>query len=1392
VSGEPPLVPLARLAGTTPHCGGGWDIHSAVLCASRPRVAEWFLTRNSPAVRLRITDIDDGSVRADHGLRFVPREARFSPSGSKLLIVGRGAGSWRDLTMLADSGKAVRLGDRGDTVLPGACDGEWRSRAEVLAGAWLDEDTALLAGRTGDQCWTARLHDMRRVTMVWARAPGADSAQDWAACADTGRAVFSVRSGDTDKVDVVDYSPVSGLRVGLSWHWLVPRPASMRLSADGERFAWSTGRNVPRAIHIGAQYNELRCPPYGYAGPVRAAEHVVVDGDLIVASDGNAFWACYETARGYRYCAPPVVVDGRVCDLVNRDGRFYLAVAGAGRPVPCSVYELTDPVVQLLACGAAEDRTWAGIRLAEHHPGPSSVEPLGQIARHADEEAGRVAIRAIAAVNTTESAAELARVVAGLADDWRQQAVADAAALADKDVLASSLAELLCWAEVDVRLGAARIASDARISADVAPQLFALLNDQDARVRHAAARAAGVQVGLPGVVHLLTRIHDQDADAREAVREALTGILTGSGLMTAGTVGGGDVWEELPGLVTGIVKTGRMDAGSASPDRGRRIVAAVTRALNRAGCAPLDTLNALEALARTGADGRKIALAIAAALAAEPLRDPQADARRLSGGAAIAVQAVRFAETAGGPGLRWRLAAMLGDYETRRAAAAGAEAPVILRRAAGHYAEAMSIIDAMWAELVEEDMLRGFFADKAALYDNAMWCSLRLGHDTAAYEILEKSKTRYLGDLIARRHSDPARRLEPSTRLFWQAARAPEGQVPAARGRFISGLETIVEPGRLSPARELPERFATLALLVQPNPNYSWATDMAAQIWRYAARLAAPGQEEAAAYPTGIKDYFAGVREALTTLRSALEVSADTGPGLGQYDNAVRADYEELGLYDGNDGYPWALTEYGGHLHSAVAGDPALARAVIDALLEVTGYATGELITVIRQDQAGIAAGDFSMPHVMTARIDAYAETHWKEVARIARGETAGIAEAIALLDLQPDTALIEFAVTNQGTVVFLTAGTSGLTITHPLDRRVCPEVTEKSLHERLSGEAGWLWCCHEATKPPHLRSKTEAWEKATDELADWLYTSLFQPILPWLKARAIRRLIVIPHRGLHMVPLGAWRPEGSRRYVIDDYDVSYAPSLTIRGTCDRRRDRSSGNTHLVSVCAGPTLTLAEARKAAEALRPDQHTPLAYGNADRSHWSGASPDATHTHYAGHARYLQDDPLSSYLELSDAKLTLGHLFDGTIPLPRARFTALSACETTMTDPGDPADEYLAVSAGFVFGGSPVVLSTLWTVENTAALLLSARFYQELAGRRPSSALARAQSWLREATNHAVTRELQRMLTDDLLSGERKSVENALRNFQSKSRYSKPFRHPVNWAAFIISGIDEPQP
>ena len=105
---------------------------------------------------------------------------------------------------------------------------------------------------------------------------------------------------------------------------------------------------------------------------------------------------------------------------------------------------------------------------------------------------------------------------------------------------------------------------------------------------------------------------------------------------------------------------------------------------------------------------------------------------------------------------------------------------------------------------------------------------------------------------------------------------------------------------------------------------------------------------------------------------------------------------------------------------------------LVNALTEVTGYLAGETVRAVStpgtsagRRTPGAAAGLVcsEMPQVDAGTLDAATEVHWQEITRIARGEVAGIAEAEQILSSAPDTALLEFALTRQGTAVFAVAG---------------------------------------------------------------------------------------------------------------------------------------------------------------------------------------------------------------------------------------------------------------------------------------------------------------------------------------------------------------------------------
>src|SRR5205085_319007 len=98
--------------------------------------------------------------------------------------------------------------------------------------------------------------------------------------------------------------------------------------------------------------------------------------------------------------------------------------------------------------------------------------------------------------------------------------------------------------------------------------------------------------------------------------------------------------------------------------------------------------------------------------------------------------------------------------------------------------------------------------------------------------------------------------------------------------------------------------------------------------------------------------------------------------------------------------------------------------------------------------------------------------------------------------------------------------------------------------------------------------------------------------------AAGVRRLVVVPNRGLHMVPLASWWQRVGRRrwYVVDEFEVCTAPSLTLLGICDERAGRREVSTDrtvlrplaLLDPTGDLPMTRLDALTLSPALTPDQ------------------------------------------------------------------------------------------------------------------------------------------------------------------------------------------------------------
>ena len=132
----------------------------------------------------------------------------------------------------------------------------------------------------------------------------------------------------------------------------------------------------------------------------------------------------------------------------------------------------------------------------------------------------------------------------------------------------------------------------------------------------------------------------------------------------------------------------------------------------------------------------------------------------------------------------------------------------------------------------------------------------------------------------------------------------------------------------------------------------------------------------------------------------------------------------------------------------------------------------------------------------------------------------------------------------------------------------------------------------------------------------------------------------------------------------------------------------------------------------------------------------------------HGQFDAIAPLKSSLSLANGRrLQLNDLLNHIVDIQGVRLFILSACQTAILDMRGARDEVRSLAAGVVQAGAGAVLASLWSVNDKATYLLMVRFAQEWFPRTnqepPAKALARAQHWLRTATN----RDLQKWYATD---------------------------------------------
>jgi CHAT domain-containing protein len=302
-------------------------------------------------------------------------------------------------------------------------------------------------------------------------------------------------------------------------------------------------------------------------------------------------------------------------------------------------------------------------------------------------------------------------------------------------------------------------------------------------------------------------------------------------------------------------------------------------------------------------------------------------------------------------------------------------------------------------------------------------------------------------------------------------------------------------------------------------------------------------------------------------------------------------------------------------------------------------------------------------------------------------------------------------------------------------------------------------------------------------------------------------RLILIPHRYLHLFPLHAL-PLANGDFLCDRFSsgVGYAPSCQLLQLAQKREQHRHEFTRILAIQNPtrtdlPVLTGTEVQleKICQHFDSDHSIVLREKEATEAALITEQMRSPHClHFCCHGSFDFGSPLKSALHLAesedklgaDADLTLGKIFE-KLNLDECRLVTFSACETGITDPTSISDEYVGLISAFLYAGSPSVVSTLWSVQQAATNLFMIEFYKnlkQLLPLKPGSvaiALNQTQKWLRTLTGEELRKivespEFQRHLDDN----KNKLFKELLERAKLK-RY--PFEKPYYWAAFVATGL-----
>jgi CHAT domain-containing protein len=330
------------------------------------------------------------------------------------------------------------------------------------------------------------------------------------------------------------------------------------------------------------------------------------------------------------------------------------------------------------------------------------------------------------------------------------------------------------------------------------------------------------------------------------------------------------------------------------------------------------------------------------------------------------------------------------------------------------------------------------------------------------------------------------------------------------------------------------------------------------------------------------------------------------------------------------------------------------------------------------------------------------------------------------------------------------------------------------------------FWQADHRTKPDD-----RVWLNALDDCAKWLGEAVMADLEKGLTGGQI---VIVATGALALLPLqAAWLPDfgkpGGRRYLVDSFEIRYAPSARVlirpkqQASADSFfgvADPQSPNTHALPYATSEIGIASSTFQDKQVLEWPQAIGLAVATA--------MTKAAVVHLCCHAYSNFKRPSDSAVALADGDvLSLWDLV--RMDFSNARLVILSACESGKIT-RSTADQMVSFASALLGAGARTVIATGWDINDPAASILMMRFYHSWRVQKISvaAALREAQQWMRDTTNNEKAGFCETLLPDfgGTAVFDTNAVSSIYRLLALKPPEERTYSHPHFWAAFTYSG------